>query len=78
MRLTGYWVVLKGKFRGWVRAYMRASYAAILDESGQDLVEYSLVVALIALAAVASMKNVAVLINAAYTRLGTKLSGYVS
>jgi Flp pilus assembly pilin Flp len=41
-------------------------------------VEYSLVVALIALAAVASMKNVAVLINAAYTRLGTKLSGYVS
>ena len=48
------------------------------EERGQDLVEYSLVVALIALAAVASMKSVAVLINAAFTHLGTKLSSYVS
>ena len=44
------------------------------DESGQDLIEYALVVALIALAAVASMKTVATAISTAFTNVGTKVT----
>jgi pilus assembly protein Flp/PilA len=44
------------------------------SEEGQDLVEYALVVALIALAATAGMKNLALDINAVFTSLGTQLS----
>ena len=52
--------------------------AFIRDESGQDLIEYALVVALIALAATAGMSSVAGKINAAFTSLGTKLTTYTS
>ena len=52
--------------------------ALIQDESGQDLIEYALVVALIALAATAGMTTVATKINAAFTSIGTKLSNYTS
>ena len=45
-------------------------------EEGQDLIEYSLVVALIAFAAVAGMSTVATDINAAFTNIGSKLTGY--
>ena len=48
------------------------------DENGQDLIEYALVVALIALAATAGMQAVAGGINAAFTNIGTKLSTYTS
>ena len=51
---------------------------ALKDESGQDLIEYALIVALIALAATAGMSSVAVQINGAFEKIGTKLSGYVS
>lgn len=50
----------------------------ITDESGQDLIEYALVVALIALAATAGMKTVANNINNAFTSVGTKLSSYTT
>ena len=43
-------------------------------EEGQDLVEYALVVALIALAATAGMKSLASDINAVFVSLGTQLS----
>jgi pilus assembly protein Flp/PilA len=45
------------------------------DESGQDLIEYALVAALIALGAVVSMKTVSTAIGAAFTTIGTQLSG---
>jgi pilus assembly protein Flp/PilA len=48
------------------------------DESGQDLIEYALTVALIALAATAGMTSVAVNINEAFTTIGNKLDTYTS
>ena len=50
----------------------------LTDESGQDLIEYALVVALIAFAATAGMNTVATDINVAFTKIGTKLTTYVS
>ncbi|HEY0795219.1 MAG TPA: Flp family type IVb pilin [Acidisarcina sp.] len=47
------------------------------DESGQDLIEYALVSALIALGAVASMKTLATTISSAFTSVGTQLSSAV-
>lgn len=44
------------------------------NESGQDLIEYALVCALIALGAVASMGAVANYINNAFNSIGSKLS----
>lgn len=44
------------------------------DESGQDLIEYALVCALIALGAVAGMKTVANYINNAFNTIGNELS----
>ena len=46
------------------------------DENGQDLIEYALVVALIAFAATAGMSSLAVSINTAFNHIGTKLSSY--
>ncbi len=46
------------------------------NEEGQDLIEYALVVALIALAATAGMTTVASDINAAFSNIGTKLTTY--
>jgi pilus assembly protein Flp/PilA len=43
-------------------------------EEGQDLIEYALVVALIAFAAVATMQALAVDINNVYISLGTALT----
>jgi pilus assembly protein Flp/PilA len=43
-------------------------------EDGQDLVEYALVVALIALAATAAMKTVGSDIETAFTNIGTQLT----
>jgi pilus assembly protein Flp/PilA len=50
----------------------------LMSEEGQDLIEYALVVALIAFAATAGMKAVANGINAAFTNIGTKLTTYTS
>jgi len=43
------------------------------DESGQDLIEYALVAALIAFAAVAAMQTLATQINSAFSTIGSKL-----
>ena len=45
-------------------------------EEGQDLIEYALVVALIALAATAGMKALASNINTAFGNIGTTLTTY--
>jgi pilus assembly protein Flp/PilA len=49
----------------------------IKDEQGQDLIEYALVVALIAFAAVAGMTTVATKINAAFTSIGSMLDSAI-
>jgi pilus assembly protein Flp/PilA len=48
------------------------------QEEGQDLIEYALVVALIALAATAGMQTVANDINIAFSNIGSKLTSYTS
>jgi pilus assembly protein Flp/PilA len=48
------------------------------DESGQDLIEYVLAIALVALTATAGMKTVAAAINTAFMNIGTKISTYTS
>lgn len=50
----------------------------INDEEGQDLIEYALVVALIAFAATASMNTLATAINTAFGSIGTMLSSYIT
>ncbi len=46
----------------------------ISDESGQDLIEYALVAALIALGATAAMNTLAGSISTAFSTVGSKLS----
>jgi pilus assembly protein Flp/PilA len=48
------------------------------DENGQDLIEYALVVALIAFAATAGMSTLAGDINLAFTHIGTKMTSYIT
>jgi pilus assembly protein Flp/PilA len=50
----------------------------LLDDRGQDLIEYVLLAALISLAAVVSVKSYATAVGTAFTKLGTKLSTYTS
>lgn len=47
------------------------------EESGQDLIEYALVVALIALAATAGMSSLASGINQAFSAIGSILNSYI-
>ncbi len=48
------------------------------EESGQDLIEYALIAALIALAATVGMGSVAKAINTAFSSIGAKLTSYAS
>jgi pilus assembly protein Flp/PilA len=48
------------------------------SEEGQDLVEYALVVALIAFGATAGMKALATGLNSAFSGISTTLGSYVS
>ena len=48
------------------------------SESGQDLIEYALVTALIAFGATAGMSTVADYINNAFSKIGSKLSSAIS
>lgn len=56
---------------GFVRRFLA-------DETGQDLVEYALVVALIALGATASMSSLATSFSTAFSSIGSKASTYTS
>lgn len=55
----------------------KAFWKLIVHQDGQDLVEYALVVALIALAATAGMNTLASDISAAFSTVGTTLSSDV-
>ena len=48
------------------------------DESGQDLIEYALVAALIALGAIAAMNNVATGISNAFSAVSSNLTSAVA
>ena len=48
------------------------------DESGQDLIEYALVVALIAFAATAGMGTVATGINDSFSKISSKLASAIA
>ena len=49
----------------------------LLEEDGQDLIEYALVAALIGLGAVASLRGLATRISSALTTVGTNLTSNV-
>jgi pilus assembly protein Flp/PilA len=59
----------------YTKAQMFAN--VLKNEEGQDLVEYALVVSLIAFAAIAGMGVLATDINQAFTSIGTKLTADV-
>ena len=50
----------------------------LLDENGQDLIEYALVVALIAFAATVGMGNVANGINDSFSKIASRLASAIT
>ena len=58
------------------KAFIKAQ--ALREEHGQDLIEYALVAALIALAATVGMGTLANSINNAFGSVGSKLTTYTS
>jgi Flp pilus assembly pilin Flp len=48
------------------------------DESGQGLVEYLLILALVALGAIAGMQNVASYMIASFNKVGSKVGSFIS
>ena len=61
-----------------MRNFLTKMWQTIRKDQGQDLIEYALVVALIAFAATAGMNSVAGKINTAFDNIGTKLTTYTS
>jgi pilus assembly protein Flp/PilA len=57
---------------------MQALRSALKDEDGQDMVEYAIVLGLIALGATATMKTLATAISGGFTAIGTKVTTYTS
>ena len=57
---------------------LSAMLQILKDESGQDVIEYALVVALIGLTATAGLSSVAAAINTAFNHIGTKLGVYIT
>lgn len=53
-----------------------AAKCVFLREEGQDLIEYALLVALVAMAATVGMKALATDINTAFAAVGTTLTSY--
>jgi pilus assembly protein Flp/PilA len=58
----------------FLKLYVKAQI--FRETHGQDLIEYALVAALIALAATAGMTTLAGKINTAFTSIGTTLTSY--
>jgi len=61
-----------------MKSFLKSLASLHRDESGQGLVEYVLVIALVALAATAGMSTLATKINSAFTQVGTILGSYVT
>jgi len=56
------------------QSYKLYFHHLLKDESGQDLIEYALVAALIALGAVASIRSLSTKIGTAFTTIGTSVT----
>jgi pilus assembly protein Flp/PilA len=56
----------------FLKAYVKAQI--LREDHGQDLIEYALIAALLALAAVTSMTGIATQINALYGRVAAALT----
>lgn len=54
-----------------LKLYVKAQI--LREDQGQDLIEYALVVSLIAFAAIVGMNAVATQINVAFSKIGSKL-----
>lgn len=57
-----------------MKNFQSAFVNLLQDESGQDLIEYALVAALIGLGATATMSSLGTTISGAFTTVGTKLT----
>lgn len=55
-----------------------AQIRRFVEESGQDLVEYALIIALIAFAAIVGMEDLANGLNAAFNQISVTLFTYLS
>jgi pilus assembly protein Flp/PilA len=53
---------------------LRIAIKGLMKEEGQDLVEYALLIALIAFAATAGIKTLATNLNTAFTNIGTAVT----
>ncbi len=60
--------------RMYVSLMIARLMSLVANEEGQDLIEYALIVALIALGATAGMTSLATAINTGFTNLGTTLT----
>jgi pilus assembly protein Flp/PilA len=58
---------------GWRRLLAKL----LKDESGQDLIEYALIAAVIGLSAAATMRGLATAISSAFSSLGSRLTASV-
>jgi pilus assembly protein Flp/PilA len=61
-----------------VHVRIQALHDFLKDENGQDMVEYAIVMGLIALGATVAMKGLATTIGTGFTSIGTKLTTYTS
>lgn len=64
----------------FLKLYVKAqsALAALKNEDGQDLIEYALVVALIAFAATAGMSKLASALNVAFSNIASTLTTYTT
>jgi pilus assembly protein Flp/PilA len=60
------------------KVLLRTLVALDKDEAGQGLIEYVLIIALVAFAATAGMTKLATSINSAFTQVGSILGNYVT
>jgi pilus assembly protein Flp/PilA len=61
-----------------LRARMWAVELFLMSEDGQDMVEYALVLGLVAMGSVAAIQGLATSIGAGLTSIGTKLTSFTS
>jgi len=61
-----------------VRTMMNPIPRFLRDEEGQDLVEYALLIAFIALACIIGLQNLGTAINNTYNSISSSLGGVVS
>lgn len=61
-----------------MKSLLKSMVALHREESGQGLVEYVLLIALVAFAATAGMSSLASSINSAFNKVGNILSGYIT